>query len=461
MQAWENFLNLQESELGVETVRKWLRPLKVIRFDACNLYLQANDSFQILWFEEHIRKKSQTSLLNNNNRRIKVHIALTEDLIASKRNVRKKDPEPALIIPKFTIAFDELDPHSTFEQFNASTSHPLPFKLLCQTTGYNAESHSIIPKQTELGVFNPIYLYGISGTGKTHLLNAAAHALQAHGLSVAYVRAETFTEHVVTAIRAGEMSLFRQSYRNTDVLIIDDVHIFSKKWATQEELFHTFNTLHVAGKQIILSANCPPAELQFIEPRLISRFEWGIVLPLEPPQKDDIRKILSTKAALLNYSINPKVSEFLIETFTSGTKNLIMALKALMLRSHMNQTGVRLSPTQLTVPFVQHQLSDLITKEQQSALHPLRIIELVAEYFGIRPEDILGKVQSRECVLPRQISMHLCRTKLKTPYTKIGDLFAKDHSTVMSSVKVVQKGIDAGDPDVVSPIQAIQKRLKT
>lgn len=459
MRAWDNFLNNIENELGVETVRKWLRPLKVLRFDACNLYLQASDSFQIMWFEEHIRKKVQTALLNNNNRRIRVHIGIEDDLNKPKRT-KKKEQEPTIIMPKFSISFDELDAHNTFEQFISSPTHSLPVKLLCQTTGYNIDTHSVTMQKTDLGTFNPLYLYGSSGTGKTHLLMATAHALQSQGLNVAYVRAETFTEHVVTAIRAGEMSLFRQSYRNTDVLIIDDVHIFSKKWATQEELFHTFNTLHVAGKQIILSANCPPAELQFIEPRLISRFEWGIVLPLEPPQKEEVKKILTLKATALNYSINPKVSDFLIDTFTNSTKSLIIALKALVLRSHMSSTGAKLSPTQLTVPFVQHQLADLILKEKQSALHPDRIIDLVAEYFGIRSEDILGKAQSRDCVLPRQIAMHLCRSKLKTPYTKIGDLFSKDHSTVMSSVKVIQKGLDMNDPDIISPVQAILKKIK-
>lgn len=460
MRAWDNFLDSLEGDLGVETVRKWLRPLKLLRFDAGNIYLQANDSFQILWFEEHVRAKAQTALLNNNNRRIRVHIGLEDDVATTKKKTRKKEEEPAVVIPKFTINFDEVDLHCTFEQFVPSSKHPLPYKLLCQTTGFNPEAATQAPKSADLATFNPIYLYGSSGTGKSHLLMATAHTLKAQGLNVAYVRAETFTEHVVTAIRAGEMSLFRQSYRNTDILIIDDVHIFSKKWATQEELFHTFNTLHVAGKQIILSANCPPAELQFIEPRLISRFEWGIVLPLDAPQKEDVRKILMTKAAALNYSINPKIADYLIDTFTSSTKSLIMALKALVIRTHMNQSGAKLSSTQLTVPFVQHQLADLIMKEQQSAMHPENIVDLVAEYFGIRPEDILGKAQSRDCVLPRQIAMHLCRNKLKTPYTKIGDLFSKDHSTVMSSVKVIQRGLDSSDPDIISPIQAIMKKIK-
>jgi chromosomal replication initiator protein len=458
MQAWEKFITLQEAELGVETVKKWLKPLKLVHFDAGNLYLQATDSFQILWFEEHIRKKVQAALLNNNNRRIQVHISLEDEFAKKKKGTSKKPKaktkDTVLTIQKFSINFDLLDPLCTFENFVGSATHPLPHKLLYQITGYDKE------RKMELASFNPIYLWGHTGTGKTHLLMATAHALREKGFKIAYVRAETFTEHVISAIRAGEMSLFRQSYRNTDVLIIDDVHLLAKKWATQEELFHTFNTLHLAGKQIMLSANCSPSELQFMEPRLISRFEWGIVLPMEQLSKEEVRKVLLIKSNAMQYAINQKAMDYLLETFNRSTKALCRALEALVLRSHMNQTSAHQNSTQISVAQLQHQLGDLIHEEQESLLTPPKIIQHVAEYFGIRTEDILGKVQSRDCVLPRQIAMHLCRSQLKMPFTKIGDLFSKDHSTVMSSVKVIQKGVDVSDLDVSEPLNAILKKLK-
>lgn len=458
MQAWDKFLALQEKELGSETVQKWLRPLQVVHFDAGNIYLKATDSFQLLWFEEHIRKKAENILLNISGRKVKIHIAIDHDLNkerkSSSKRSRNKVPEAVVTIPEFSISFDTLDPHCTFEHFVGSSTHPLAHKLLFQITGSNKEG------KLELGSFNPIYIWGSSGTGKTHLLMAAAHSLSNRKLKVAYVRAETFTEHVITAIRAGEMSLFRQSYRNTDVLLIDDVHLFAKKWATQEELFHTFNALHLAGKQILLSANCSPSELPFIEPRLISRFEWGIVLPLEPLQKEEIRKALQIKAKALNFVLNQKVSDFLMDTFSSSLKSLCRSLEALVLRAHLNETHSHLTPTQLTVPYVQHQLADLIMTERQGALNSNKIIQHVSEYFGIRLEDILGKAQSRDCVMPRQLAMHMCRSLLKMPFTKIGEMFSKDHSTVMSSVKVILKGIESHDQDIVEPLNAILKKLK-
>jgi chromosomal replication initiator protein len=257
------------------------------------------------------------------------------------------------------------------------------------------------------------------------------------------------------------MSTFRQAYRNSDVLILDGVHIFSRKNATQEELFHTFNTLHVGGKQIILSANCAPAELQMIEPRLVSRFEWGIVLPLEPLPKEDVLRVLENKIGAFNFPLHSKVREYLLETFPSSIKSLTRALQALILRSHLNENGSRNTSTQLTIPQVKHMLGDLIKEESQSALSAEKIIQTTAEYFCIKAEDILGKGQTRECVLPRQLSMYLCRHLLKLPFLKIGEIFSKDHSTVMSSVKVIQKALDEDNRLISAPYSMLLKKIRS
>lgn len=455
MKAWETFLTQLENELGVETVRKWLRPLKMLRFDACNLYLEAKDNFQVLWFEEHIKPKTYR-LLNNNNKRIKVHLNVANS-DKTPKPVKKNNERTAPPLPKFTLGFDLLDPYCTFENFVISAENTLTYKLMCKVSGYNPETGLQGDALPELGAFNPIYIHGGGGSGKTHLLMAAAYALQSRGMNVLYARSETFTEHVVTAIRAGEMSTFRQAYRNSDVLILDDVHVFSRKGATQEELFHTFNTLHLSGKQIILSANCPPSELQMIEPRLTSRFEWGILLSLDQLNKEEIAAVLKKKSKALNFPLHPKTAEFLQQTFP-GTKSLHKALQALILRSHLNEH--KITSTQLSVAHIRHLLSDLIKEEEQSALTPNKIIQSVAESFGIRTEDITGKGQTRDCVLPRQISMHLCRTELKIPFTKIGEIFNKDHSTVMSSVKAIQKMLDQNDTDITTQHQAILKKLR-
>jgi chromosomal replication initiator protein len=284
-----------------------------------------------------------------------------------------------------------------------------------------------------------------------------SHAYRSQNLKILYVRADTFTDHVVSAIRAGEMRQFRQAYRHIDVLIVDDVHVFSRKGATQEEFFHTFNTLHLDGKQIILSANCSPQNLQFIEPRLVSRFEWGIVLPLQSLQEKKREALLQARAEALNFHLPAKISSFLIETFTSNTKSLMKALDALILRLHLD---TRHTVHHLTVVAAKTLLADLIEEEVKSAITPQKIIKAVSEQYGVKKEDLLGKGQTRECVLPRQLAMHICRAELKLPYMKIGELFSRDHSTVMSSIRQIQKGLSEGNPALVGSSQAILKKLQ-
>jgi len=444
MYAWDNFIAQQEQEVGAATVSKWLRPLKVLRFDACNLYLEAQDSFQAMWFEEHIRQKINGKLLNNNHKKIRVHLCVANAPTKAKPKSKTKEIVEPRKAPHFNLLFDCPDPNLTFATYTASEENGMALKLLTQITEQPG---------SEPAAFNPIYLHGPSGSGKTHLLAAAFHAYQEKGIKPLYVRAETFTEHVVSAIRSSEMGAFRNTYRHVDVLLIDNVQVFSKKGATQEEFFHTFNTLHLSGKQIILSANCSPNELEMIEPRLVSRFEWGIVLPLTPPAPEILLSILQKKAESLRFSLHPRVAEFLLETFASS-KSVIRALEALVLRSHLHH----LQGT-LTVLQARHYLDDLIQEESRARLTPQIVVEKVAQHFGIKSEDIMGKAQSRDCALPRQIAMYLCRTHLKLPFMQIGDAFSKDHSTVMTSVKLIQKGLDENNSDISQPHRVLIKKL--
>ncbi len=454
MQAWEQFLALQEQELGAETVNNWLRSLRIRDYDAANLYLEARDSFQVSWFEEHMRAKVLLELLNNNKRPIRVHLSISE---MAPRAERKKLPPPTPPPkPDFVPVFETLDPSCTFQNLVVSESNLLAHKILCEVAGIRFDQKTCSHSEAQLAVFNPVYVYGPGGTGKTHFLMATARELRIQGYKVIYTRAETFTDHVVQAIRAGEMSAFRHAYRTCDVLILDDVHIFSRKSSTQEEFFHTFNTLHMDGKQIILSANCPPQELQSVEPRLISRFEWGIVMPLEPMKPEEMLLILRKKCAAIQFPIPHNVEEFLCTTFTSSPRALCGALEALALRSHLNRT---LAPLKLCETRAQDLLVDLIEDEDRSVLKPDKIIQAVAETYGIRIGDILGKSQTREFVTPRQLAMYLCRHHLKMSFTKIGDLFKRDHSTVMSGIKRVQNELTSTESNLLVDLTAVQKKL--
>lgn len=423
MQAWEQFLLYLERELGSEAVQRWVRPLKVARFDAGNLYLETPDTFQLAWFEEHVRPFLKEKFVNPNTEKpIRLHFLSSTPSPTSSKEAASSS--------SFSIEADPLDESLTLSQYIPFSDPCIPLKLLSELI-------------TGSSPFNPIYLYGPKNSGKTHLLMGVTNALKRNGKRVFYVRAETFTEHVVQAIRLGIMQDFRKIYRDIDVLVVDDIHTFSKKNATQEEFFHTFNTLHTLGRLVLLSSQVPPSQLREIEPRLISRFEWGIVLNLE---KADPAQILKKKAALWKVPLTQDLLDYLLEQFG---RDPLMALQALALRFQNKGTSL------LNLDLAKRLLRDLWEEEQKNAMTPDKIIKAVAAHYGIKGEDLIGKSQLREVVIPRQVAMYLCRHQLKLAFQKIGEIFERDHSTVMASIKRIQKGIEDKEKDLVETLSAL------
>ncbi len=419
MKAWEELLETLAHHLGSEAVATWLRPITILRFDAANVTLRATP-FQKAWFDEHVLPL-RIPFLNNNQRPIQIH---WETL-----NPKSQDKP---VSPSLQIRPDPLDPEFTLKTYLRTNEMGLRM----------AEELS----QGHAPAFNPVVFFGPSGSGKTHLLTAIAHALQ--GKKVFLVHMQTFTDHVVNAIRLGLMQEFRKAYREIDVLIVDDIHELARKNATQEEFFHTFNTLHTLGRQIILSSACSPAQLQDIEPRLISRFEWGIAIPLSAPP--DLAAILAAKASRLHLDLPPDVIDFLLQRFSRSLKAAIDALHALALRTDriLNRTHAETL------------LADLLAKEQSETLTHEKIIRRIADHFGIRPEDITGKSQTREFAQPRQIAMYFCRTLLNTPYQQLGRLFNRDHSTVISSVAQVEAAAAAKEQPYAEAVAILTRALR-
>ncbi len=471
---WNTFLKDLDCEFGKETVDRWLRSLRCTRSDEKSIDFEAQNSFQVLWFEEHIRPRiPEISLPRQGQKPIQVSVYIKGAPKKSKKNASlqaKGDTKPgnraSISAPSgahFSLEMPELDPTALFDSLISTPENELVLKLLQETCSYltakkiaalSSSSGSIATwDSSKFMIPNPIYLWGPSGSGKTHLLQATTHRLQRAGLSVKYASSDLFTEHVVKSIRAGEMSTFRSLWRNVDALIVDDIHLLARKSATQEEFFHTFNSLHVAGKQIIVSANCLPQQLQYIEPRLVSRFEWGIVLPVEPLPRKQIPLVLEKKAELLHFSIVKKQIELIADLFSTNVKSSVRALEAFILRATLSKKDHQ----QMNTAIIKDMLRDLIDEEQKSALTPEKIMASVAEQCGVTLEDITGKSQAREAVIPRQIAMYLIRKHLKIPYMKIGDIFGRDHSTVMSSIKHIEKQLNSHEnSDIGSTIAKIE-----
>jgi len=453
-EIWEEFLIKQEQQLGKRAVSQWIRPLKVQRYDAGNLYLEVSDSFQLLWFEEHVRNRVLRELRNHNGRSIRVHLipvyqqpaAESPDGTSSakRKAVPRKETLPAI------RAGDGLAVDALLERLISHPGIEIALRLLKEVaTGLPADGGELI------GDFNPIYLYGPTGAGKSMLLMSVARAMQERGINAVYCKADTFTEHVIAAIRAGEMRQFRQAYRNAGALLLDDIQILSRKTSTQEELFHTFNTLHLDGKQIILAANCPPSELSAIEPRLVSRFEWGLSLPIKPPEGQHLQSLIRARAATMSWNIGDRMVEWLVDTFPSGVNAVVKACETLALRAHMEHFSLQHLSTERALGLIK----DLIIEEAHASITPEKIIQAVADHFGMPLEELLSDSQTRECVVPRQLAMYICRQKLKMPYMRIGELFSRDHSTVISAIRACQKGLEDPSGELARHHSASLKRL--
>jgi chromosomal replication initiator protein len=420
MRAWEEFLQGQVKDLGSEAIDKWAKPMKVVHFDAGNLYLEAQDSFQLSWFEEHLRSPIKSQFRNNNQRPIKVHVSLANAPSPKDKKIWK---------PVLNLAPDGLDPGCSFESYFPGNTNQISF--------------SLFKDALEKSSYNPIYLHGPEGTGKSHLLMASAFYLTSLKKQCFYVKAGTLTSHIVAAMRTGAMQKLRDLYRQHDVLLVDDIHQLAHRSATQEELFHTFNTLHMAGKQIILAGSRLPSLLEGIEPRLTSRFEWGLVLPFQPLSPLERKEFLRQKIQQKQSPLSEATEAFLLQQLPD-VKLLQRALETLHHRKDKND---------------QAWIAPLLEEMKRKALTPGKIVQVTAEIFEIRADDILGRSQNQECSLPRQVAMYLCRSLLKMPFLKIAEIFSRDHSTVMTSVKNIEKKIGEHDEVILSMIHLIKPKL--
>ena len=306
-------------------------------------------------------------------------------------------------------------------------------------------------------VYNPLYIYGGAGLGKTHLMHSIGHFILERNpeIKVLYVTSENFTNEVISCIRSGDaikMNNMREKYRTVDILMIDDIQFIIGKESTQEEFFHTFNTLHSAGKQIILSSDKPPKDMETLEERLRSRFEWGLIADIQPPDYETRMAILQKNAENYNKEIDNEVLQYIAENVKSNIRELEGALNKIMAFSKLNKVDINLE-------YAEEALKDVIYPNKKKEITPSLIIEVVAEHFGISPEDIASRKRTAELVQPRQIVMYLCRQLTESSLQNIAKTIGKkDHTTVLHGIEKITEKME-NDEELKNKVDIIRKKI--
>jgi chromosomal replication initiator protein len=345
----------------------------------------------------------------------------------------RREIEPARLNPKYT-----------FETFVIGASNRF------------AHAAAVAVAEAPAKAYNPLFIYGDSGLGKTHLLHAIGHYAMGlfHGARVRYVSSEEFTNDFINSIRDGKAEGFRRRYREVDVLLVDDIQFLENKEQTQEEFFHTFNTLHNANKQIVISSDRPPKQLVTLEDRLRNRFEWGLLTDVQPPELETRIAILRKKAAQERLNVPNDVMEYIASKIASNIRELEGALIRVTAFASLNRQGVDLSLAEVV-------LKDLIPDSQGPEITAATIMGATASYFGISLEDLCGSSRSRVLVTARQVAMYLCRELTDLSLPKIGQLFGgRDHTTVMHADRKI-RSLMAERRSIYNQVTELTNRIKS
>ena len=344
-------------------------------------------------------------------------------------------PRPAAPSPKAprektpaTLA-GAMNPRNTFDAFVVGSNNEF------------AHSAALAVAKSPATTYNPLFIYGVSGLGKTHLLHAIGHHVQATNKSakIVYLSSEQFTNEFIDAIQHGTLVKFRKKYRQADVLLIDDIQFFAGKERSQEEFFHTFNALHDGHKQIILSSDRPASEIEKLEHRLVSRFEWGMTAEIQPPDTETRIAILRSKAEGLNLKLEPWIIEFLADKIRNNVRRLEGALMRVA-------SYTSLSEKPITQESIENLLRDIFQEQARKTITIDAIQRRVAEHFDVRLADMTSKRRQANIAFPRQIAMFLSRQHTSSSLCDIGDAFGgKDHGTVIHACKLVKKRMEADE----------------
>lgn len=449
-QKWDGILQTIRQDNGLSDVafKTWLLPLKIFRIDDNVLKITAPFEQAVTYIENKYKAFLYVAVAEAMGSEYEIRIMTEEEAEKEKKTVPQPKPVPGPSAKNTENKNTNLNPKYTFETFVIGSNNRF------------AHAASVAVAESPGKEYNPLFLYGGVGLGKTHLMHSVAHYILQRDASakVLYVTSEVFTNELIDSIRNGNntsMTKFREKYRNIDVLLIDDIQFIIGKESTQEEFFHTFNALHGANKQIIVSSDRPPKDLETLEARLQSRFEWGLIADISSPDYETRMAILRKKEEIDGYNIEDEVIRYIATNIKSNIRELEGALNKLVALSNLENREINLS-------MAEEVLKDIISPNEKREVTPQVILEVVADHYNVSPGDIIGGKRNAEIVTPRQIVMYLCREITDTSYKNIGILLGnRDHSTVISGDNKIREKLQKNDSKIKNNIEIIRKKLST
>jgi len=426
-QAWQAVLGQLQLEMPRASFDTWVRDTRPVVYEAGVMTVAVRNAYARDWLENRLLSSVSRLLAGILEQVVEVRFVvasetdLAEVETASAETERTAALEPASVKQRNST----LNPRYTFENFVVGANTRL------------AHAAALAVAEKPARAYNPLFLYGGVGLGKTHLLHAIGNACHSRGLSVLYVSSEEFTNDLINAIRAHTTQAFREKYRSIDVLLIDDIQFIAGKESTQEEFFHTFNTLHSQDKQIIVSSDRPPKSLVTLEERLRSRFEWGLIADIQQPDFETRLAILRYKAERVNREVPNDVMEMIARRVQSNIRELEGALNRIV-------AFADLSGSPLNLRLAEMALADLLPQRHNVA--PEKIIELVAREWQITVDAIRSRDRSQKVAEPRQVAMYLLRNKTNASLPQIGDVLGgRDHTTVMYAIEKITGSLKDDD----------------
>jgi chromosomal replication initiator protein len=443
-QTWHIAQNHIRSTLGQETFDLWFAPLRARTQNHSSLVLEVADNFSESWLKDNYVGILTEAVAQASGRQLQIQFAVNpgrepSHALATPPAQAEAEPSPQRITAPSQSLFN---PASNFETFVVGNNNNF------------AHAAALAVAQSPGKAYNPLFLYGGVGLGKTHLLHAIGHRVLAEkkGARVAYLSSERFTNEYIDGIQNNQLGRFRTKYRQTDVLLIDDVQFLAGKERIQEEFFHTFNALHEARKQIVLTCDRPAGEIQNLQQRLVSRFEWGLVTDLQPPDVEMRLAILRKKAQLLNMQLPDEIMSFLASRIRTNIRRLEGAL--IRVASYATLTGKRLN-----LETVEGLLREILHEEGRHSITIEHIQKRVAEHFDVRLADMTGKRRPESIAFPRQIAMFLSRQLTQHSLNAIGEAFGgRDHGTVLHACRAVKDRMEV-DPQVRQVVQRLEIQL--